>query len=59
LEGRRQLLEAMVPQVQQVMRQVKARIFRGRHPRSEGRIVSIFVRPTEVIRKGNAARAIG
>ena len=36
LEGHRQVLDMMVPRVQQVMRQAKARIFRG-DTRSEGK----------------------
>jgi len=45
----------MVPRVQQVMRQARARIFRG-ETRSEGKIVSLFEPSTEVIRKGKAAK---
>ena len=45
----------MVPRVQQVMRQAKARIFRG-DTRSEGKIVSLFEPSTEVIRKGKASK---
>jgi len=45
----------MLPRVQQVMRQTKARIFRG-DTRSEGKIVSLFEPSTEVIRKGKAAK---
>ena len=55
LEGHRQVLDMMVPRVQQVMRQAKARIFRG-DTRSEGKIVSLFEPSTEVIRKGKASR---
>src|SRR5271166_4455996 len=55
LEGHRQVLDVMVPRVQQVMRQTMARIFRG-DTRSEGKIVSIFEPSTEVIRKGKAAK---
>lgn len=55
LEGHRQALDVMVPRVRQVMRQAKARIFRG-DTRSEGKIVSIFEPSTEVIRKGKAAK---
>jgi IS5 family transposase len=55
LEGHRQVLDVMVPRVQQVMRQAKARIFRG-DTRSEGKIVSLFEPSTEVIRKGKASR---
>ena len=55
LEGHRQVLDVMVPRVQQVIRQAKARIFRG-DTRSAGKIVSIFEPTTEVIRKGKAAK---
>jgi IS5 family transposase len=55
LEGHRQVLDVMVPRVQQVMRQAKARIFQG-DTRSEGKIVSLFEPSTEVIRKGKAAK---
>ena len=56
LEGHRQVLDTMVPRVQQVLRQAKARIFRG-DTRSAGKIVSIFEPSTEVIRKGKAGQA--
>jgi IS5 family transposase len=55
LEGHRQMLDVMVPRVQQVMRQAKARIFQG-ETRSAGKIVSIFEPSTEVIRKGKASK---
>jgi len=55
LEGQRQALETMVPRLQQVMRQTKARIFDG-DTRSEGKIVSVFEPSTEVIRKGKASK---
>lgn len=55
LEGHRRTLELMVPRVQQVMRQTKARIYRG-DTRSQGKIVSIFEPSAEVIRKGKAAK---
>jgi IS5 family transposase len=45
----------MVPLVQQVMRQTKARIFAG-DTHAEGKIVSVFEPTTEVIRKGKAAK---
>ena len=41
LEGHRQLLDEMLPRVQQVIRQTKARIVHG-DSRSEGKIVSSF-----------------
>jgi IS5 family transposase len=55
MEGHRRVIDVMVPLVQQVIRQTKARIFRG-DPRSKGKIVSLFEPPTEVIRKGKAAK---
>jgi IS5 family transposase len=55
LEGHRQMFDVMVPRVQQVMCQTKARIFRG-DTHSAGKIVSIFEPSTEVIRKGKAAK---
>ena len=55
LDGQRRVLEEMVPRVQQVMRQTKARIFEG-DTRSEGKIVSVFEPSTEVIRKGKAGK---
>ena len=55
LEGQRQVLDEMVPRVQQVMRQAKARIFEG-DTRSEGKIVSVFEPSAEVIRKGKAGK---
>ena len=55
LEGQRRVLDMMVPRVQQVMRQTRARIFRG-ETRSAGKIVSIFEPSTEVIRKGKASK---
>ena len=54
LEGHRQLLDEMLPRVQQVILQTKARIFHG-DSRSEGKIVSLFEPSAEVIRKGNAS----
>ncbi len=53
LEGHRQLLDEMLPRVQQVIRQTEARIFHGDR-RSEGKIVSLFEPSAEVIRKGKA-----
>ena len=55
LEGHLRILDTMVPRVQQVMRQTKARIYRG-DTRSAGKIVSIFEPSAEVIRKGKTAR---
>jgi transposase, IS5 family len=55
LEGLREALENMVPLVKQVMKQTRARIFRG-ETRIEGKILSLFEPSTEVIRKGKAAK---
>lgn len=55
LEGLRQELDAMVPLVKRVMKQTRARIFRG-DTRSEGKLLSLFEPSTEVIRKGKAAK---
>ena len=54
-EGLRQELEAMLPLVRQVMRQTRARIFRG-DTRAEGKLVSVFEPSTEIIRKGKAGK---
>jgi IS5 family transposase len=55
LEGLRQELEAMVPRVKRVMKQTRARIFRG-DTRTEGKIFSLFEPSTEIIRKGKASK---
>ena len=55
LEGLRRDLEEMMPRVRQVMKQARARIFRG-DTRAEGKILSLFEPSTEVIRKGKAAK---
>jgi IS5 family transposase len=55
LEGLRRQLDEMVPRVKQVMKQTRARIFRG-NTRSEGKLVSLFEPSTEVIRKGKAGK---
>ena len=55
LEILRGELETMLPRVRQVMRQTRARIFRG-ETRSEGKIFSLFEPSTEVIRKGKAGK---
>jgi transposase, IS5 family len=55
LESQRQALDAMVPRLQQVMRQTKARIFLG-DTQSENKIVSLFEPSAEVIRKGKASK---
>jgi Transposase domain (DUF772)/Transposase DDE domain len=55
LEGLRQELDEMIPLVKQVMKQARARIFRG-NTRSEGKLLSLFEPSTEVIRKGKAGK---
>src|SRR3984893_16611290 len=55
LEGLRQELDQMTLRVRQVMRQTRARIFRG-NTRSEGKLLSLFEPSTEVIRKGKAGK---
>ena len=51
LESLRQELDEMMSRVRQVMKQTRARIFRG-NTRSEGKLLSLFEPSTEVIRKG-------
>jgi IS5 family transposase len=48
-------MDAMVPLVQQVMKQTRARIVRG-DTRSDGKLVSLFEPSTEIIRKGKAGK---
>ena len=55
LQGLRHQVEQMVPRVRQVMKQTRARIYRG-DTRSEGKLLSVFEPSTEVIRKGKASK---
>jgi transposase, IS5 family len=55
LEGLRQELDEMTSRVKQVMKQTRARLFRG-NTRSEGKLLSLFEPSTEVIRKGKAGK---
>jgi len=55
LEGLRQEIDTMLPRVQQVIRQTKARILDG-DTQSEGKLFSIFETSTEIIRKGKAGK---
>jgi transposase, IS5 family len=55
LDGLRQQIEQMLPRVKQVMKQTRARLYRG-DTRSEGKLVSVFEPSTEVIRKGKAGK---
>ena len=53
LQGMKQELDAMIPLVNQVLRQTTARVFRGVTD-TPGKIVSVFEPTAEVIRKGKA-----
>ncbi len=55
LESLQRELEGMVPRVQQVMRQTKARVLGG-NTRVDGKLVSLFEPSTEIIRKGKAGK---
>jgi transposase, IS5 family len=55
LEGLRQQLDEMTSCVRQVMKQTRARIFRG-NTRSKDKLLSLFEPSTEVIRKGKAGK---
>ena len=55
LDGLRQKLDETLPLVKQVMKQTRARIYRG-DTRSEGKLLSVFEPSTEVIRKGKAGK---
>jgi IS5 family transposase len=55
LEGLRHQIDEMMPRIKQVMKQTRARIFRG-NTRSEGKLLSVFEPSTEVIRKGKAGK---
>jgi IS5 family transposase len=53
LRGKKQELDAMIPLVNQVLRQTTARVFRGVTD-TPGKIVSVFEPTAEIIRKGKA-----
>jgi IS5 family transposase len=53
LQGLKRELDVMVPRVQPVMRQTRARVLGG-NTRVEGKLVSLFEPTTEIIRKGKA-----
>ena len=55
IDAQQRYLETMVPRLQQVMRQARARIFQG-NAHVPGKLVSLFEPHTEVIRKGKAAK---
>jgi IS5 family transposase len=55
VERLRKDLETMVPRVQQVIRQSRARVLGG-DVHVAGKLVSVFEPSTEVIRKGKASK---
>jgi transposase, IS5 family len=55
LDGLRQELDEMISRVRQVMKQTRARIFRG-NTRSADKLLSLFEPSTEIIRKGKAGK---
>jgi len=55
LEDLRQGLDEMTSRARKVMKQTRARIFRG-NARNEGKLLSLFEPSTEVIRKGKAGK---
>jgi IS5 family transposase len=55
LDGLKRDLTGMLPQVQQVMRQTRARVLGG-DTHVEGKLVSLFEPTTEIIRKGKASK---
>ena len=55
LDDLRRELDELTLLVRQVMKQTRARIFRG-NTRSEGKLLSLFEPLTEVIRKGKAGK---
>lgn len=55
LQKAKQQLDEMIPRVQRVMKQARARVLEG-NTRSENKIFSVFEPDTEVIRKGKASK---
>jgi len=55
LDGLKRELEEMLPRVQQVMRQARARVLGG-DTHVDGKLVSLFEPTTEIIRKGKASK---
>lgn len=55
LDSLRKELETMLPRVEQVVRQTRARVFGG-DTHAEGKLVSLFEPSTEIIRKGKASK---
>ena len=55
LDGLKRELDVMLPRVQQVMRQTRARVLGG-DTHVDGKLVSLFEPTTEIIRKGKASK---
>ena len=55
LDRLRHQIDEMVPRVKQVMKQTRARLYRG-DTHFEGKLLSVFEPSTEVIRKGKAGK---
>ena len=55
LDGLKRELDVMLPRVQQVMRQARARVLGG-DTHVDGKLVSLFEPTTEIIRKGKASK---
>ena len=55
LDGLKRELEAMLPRVQKVMRQTRARVLGG-DTHVKHKLVSLFEPPTEITRKGKAGK---
>ena len=55
IDAQRRYLETMLPRLQQVIRQTRARLFKG-NTHVAGKLVSLFEPHTEVIRKGKVAK---
>jgi transposase, IS5 family len=55
VDGLKAELEGMLPRVEQVVRQTKARVLGG-DTRAAGKLVSLFEPSTEIIRKGKASK---
>ena len=55
LEGHKKYIDTIVPRVQQVIRQTKARVLEGTN-HFAGKLLSLFEPTTEIIRKGKAGK---
>ncbi len=55
LEGHKKYIDTIVPRVQQVIRQTKARVLKGTN-HFAGKLLSLFEPTTEILRKGKAGQ---